>query len=85
MSSPIIEMDVHGLTAQEAVNKIAKIVSSAEKSVYRIRIIHGYNRGTNIKDAVSREFGYGLEPKVLRIEGGQNEGITELILREYFK
>lgn len=38
---------------------------------------------TRIRDGIRREFGYGLEPKVLRIVQGFNQGITELILREY--
>ena len=29
------------------------------------------------------EYRYGREPKVIRVEGGWNEGITELVLREF--
>lgn len=82
--SPIIEIDVHGLTAMEAVNKIDRIVQSVDSSVYRIRIIHGYHGGTKIREAIRREFGFGLEPKIKRIVPGDNEGITDFILKEYY-
>ena len=80
---PIIEIDVHGLTVDQAISKIEDQVKRANASTYRIRVIHGFNRGNNIQQAIYREFGHGLEPKVKRIVGGDNPGITELILREY--
>jgi len=80
---PIIELDVHGCTAGEAVQKIEKQINSAGNGVYRIRVIHGFHGGTKIRDAIFREIGYGLEPKVKRIVSGSNQGITELVLREY--
>lgn len=79
----IIELDVHGMRTEEAVDAIRKKISTAQKNIYRIRIIHGYHGGTRIKTAIREEFGYGREPKVLRIALGQNDGITELVLREY--
>jgi len=81
-TSGIMEVDLHGLRVEEAQRKIEKAIESAPNSVYRIRLIHGHNRGNAIASMIRREFGYGLEPKVLRIENGWNEGITELILRE---
>lgn len=81
--TPIIEVDVHGLFAEQAIQKIEKLIKEANASTYRIRIIHGFNRGNSIQRAIYRELGHGLNPKVLRIAGGDNPGITELILREY--
>lgn len=83
MNRPIIEMDVHGMLAEEAAAKIERTVLSAGSSTYRIRVIHGYNRGNRIEQAIYRELGHGLVPKILRIEKGANPGITELVLREY--
>lgn len=80
---PIIEMDMHGLLVDQAIQRIEDQIRKANASTYRIRIIHGYNRGNNIQRAIYREIGHGLNPKVLRIVGGDNPGITELILREY--
>ena len=83
MTSGIIEIDVHGMNTEEAVNAVAAKVRSAGNSVYRIRVIHGYHGGTRIRSGIREEFSYGREPKVKRIEMGNNQGITELILREY--
>ena len=83
LQQPIIEMDVHGLPADQAIIKIEEQIRKANASTYRIRVIHGYNRGNSIQRAIYREIGHELNPKVLRIVGGDNPGITELVLREY--
>ena len=83
LQQPIIEMDVHGLLAEQAVTKIEEQIKKANASTYRIRVIHGFNRGNSIQRTIYREIGHGLNPKVLRIVGGNNPGITELVLREY--
>ena len=83
LQTPIIEMDVHGMTVDVAVAKIEEAIQKAGAGTYRIKVIHGFNRGNNIQRAIYREIGHGLNPKVLRITGGNNQGITELILREY--
>ena len=77
----IIELDLHGLSSEEARYRIEKTVKEAGSGVYRIRCIHGYHGGTRIKEMIRREFGYGLEPKIKSIQNGDNEGITELVLR----
>lgn len=83
MTGGIIEIDVHGMNTEEAVAAVSRKVQSAGNSVYRIRVIHGYHGGTRIRSGIREEFSYGREPKVKRIEMGSNQGITELILREY--
>ena len=50
------------------------------KGIYRIRIIHGGNHNTVLRDMIAEE--YASHPMVLRIEGGNNSGRTELVLRE---
>lgn len=81
---PLIEMDVHGLTADQAIAQIEARVNKANSSTYRIRIIHGYHRGNSIQRAIYRELGHGLHPKILRVTGGDNPGITDLVLKEYY-
>lgn len=83
MLNGIIEIDVHGKNVEAAIEEIKKYLCNAKSSVYRIRIIHGYHGGTRIRDAIRDEFSYGREPKVKRITMGDNQGITELILREF--
>ena len=84
MGRSIIELDVHGLTADQAISRIESAIASADSGVYRIKVIHGYNRGTSIRQAIYRELDHGLDPKVVRLAPGENQGITEIILREYW-
>lgn len=81
--TPLIDIDVHGLTVDRAIARIEDTIKKANSSTYRIRVIHGFNHSNNIQKGIYREFGHGLNPRVLRIVGGDNPGITELILREY--
>ena len=80
----IEEVDVHGMTVEQAIRTVINRVNIAKGNVYRIRIIHGYHGGTRIKDAIEDEFSYSRVPKVKRIEKGSNPGITELVLREFW-
>jgi hypothetical protein len=81
-SSPIVELDLHGYTADQAQVEIDRALSLAGPGTYKIKCIHGFNHGTAIKNMIYREFGHGLSTKVKRIAPGENQGITELILRE---
>lgn len=65
---PILEVDLHGL--------------KRSAGIYRVRVIHGYRGGTELRDMVWYEF--ANHPLVKRIVPGDNEGITELVLREYY-
>ena len=79
---PFIDIDVHGMTADQAIEKIEALIKKANASTYRIRVVHGFNRGNAIQRAIYREIGHGLNPKVKRIVGGDNPGVTEVVLRE---
>ena len=83
LGSGNIEIDLHGLRAEEAKKKIDEAIRKADPTVYRIKLIHGFHRGHGLKDMIWDEYSYGRNSKVLRIQGGVNEGITELVLREY--
>ena len=82
--SPVIEVNTHGLYVEDALKAVDKAVKSAGKGVYKIKVIHGFNRGTSIRTAIYDEYKYGDNPKVKRVANGDNPGITELILREMF-
>lgn len=77
----IIEIDIHGQTKYQAMTTIDNQLRKAGTGTYRIRIIHGFHGGTELKDMIRSN--YASHAKVLRIEGGFNEGITELILRNF--
>ena len=80
----ITEIDIHGMRPEEAVKTISGIIEKAPEHVYRIRVIHGYHRGNALQKAIYDEFDYfHTSDKVIRLKGGSNPGITEIVLREW--
>lgn len=82
MSAPFIKVDLHGLRQEEAIRVIDRAIASADSSTYQIQLIHGYNRGTSLRNMIYDEYRY--EKKVKRIIPGDNQGITILVLKELF-
>ena len=82
MFTPYLTLDLHGLTQQEAQRAIDRALSSADSSTYQIRLIHGFNRGTNLRAMIYDWYRY--EPKVKRIIPGDNPGITVFVLKELY-
>ncbi|HHW95556.1 MAG TPA: hypothetical protein GX736_06490 [Mogibacterium sp.] len=80
MGNPIITVDLHGLYTDEAIKVIDRTLKNADETTYQIKLVHGYNRGTSIKNMITDEYKY--HPKVKRIQPGDNLGVTILILRE---
>lgn len=81
MYEAILEIDLHGKNRYQAGVAIDAALRRAGAGTYRIRVIHGCNSGTALRDFVREN--YAHHPRVLRIVGGANPGITELVLREY--
>ncbi len=77
----VVELDLHGMTQVQAKAAVDAALRRAGGSVYRLRVIHGYRGGTQLRDMLRRE--YGKHPKVKRLEVGLNPGATDLVLREY--
>ena len=72
------------MRAEEAVKTLSQIIKDAPDTVYRIRVVHGYHRGNALQRAIYDEFEYfHTSDRVLRLEGGSNPGITEIVLREW--
>ena len=82
MQQGLLELDIHGMNKHQAKVFIDSRLRRADTSVYRVRIIHGYRGGTELRDMVRLEYGKG-HPKVLRVSPSLNPGETELVLREY--
>ena len=80
MGSPIMTVDLHGMVREDAAKAIDRALKAADDSTYQIKLIHGYNRGTSLKNMIMEDYRY--HPKVLRVQPGENLGITILILRE---
>ena len=83
LTTGIVEVDIHGMTANEAKKFIDNVLNKVDRSVYRIRVIHGYHGGTSLKSMLTDEYSYERSKKVKKIQGGNNPGITELVLREF--
>lgn len=81
MTSAILEVDLHGCTVCQGEVAIDAALRRAKAGTYRIRVIHGYQSGTALRDMVRRR--YAKHPKVLRLEMGMNPGVTDLVLREF--
>ena len=81
MYQAVIEIDLHGKNVYQSRIAIDAALRRANAACCRIRVIHGYNSGTAIRDLIEDE--YFDHPKVKRIEHQLNRGITELVLRDY--
>ncbi len=82
MTNAVLELDLHGCTVYQAEIAIDAALRRAKAGTYRIRLIHGYQGGTALKNMIRTR--YRSHPKVLRLEMGMNQGQTDLVLREYF-
>jgi len=76
----IWEIDIHGLTKKQAKDVIEMALRRVNNDVYRLRVIHGYHGGTELRDLVRKQI--SKNPKVIRTEIGLNQGETDLVLRE---
>lgn len=81
MEAGVIELDLHGMTKVQALAAVDARLRRADGGVYRLRLIHGYHGGTELREAIRER--YRRHPRVLRIELGLNQGQTDLVLREY--
>ena len=82
MNEPFVKIDLHGMRTGEAEKAVERAVASAGPGTYQIQAIHGYNRGTGLRDMIYDSFRYN--EKVKRIVPGENQGITVLVLRELY-
>jgi len=82
VNTAVIELDVHGMTKYQAKMSIDSQLKKVKANVYRIIVVHGYHSGTELKNMIRKD--YRKHPKVIRVEIGLNQGITELVLRDLF-
>lgn len=82
ITSGIVEVDLHGFTKEQAKVALDAALKKAGSSVYVLRVIHGYQGGTELRDLVRKQ--YKNHAKVKRVEVGLNQGSTDLVLRELF-
>ena len=73
-----VVLDLHGKNAYQARIAVDAALRRADRGVYRLRVIHGHNRGTVLRDLLST---YAAHEKVLQV-AQYNAGTTDLILRD---
>ena len=76
----IVEIDLHGKNQYQSRIAIDAALRRVSPFTLRIRVIHGCNAGTALRDMVRAE--YAHHPKVRRLETRLGNGITDLVLRE---
>lgn len=77
----IIEINLHGKNQYQSKVAIDAALRRAGPATMRLRIIHGFNSGTSLRDMVRSD--YAHHPRVRRIETRLGNGVTDLILREF--
>jgi len=82
MNDPFVKLDLHGMTQEQARREIDRQLAACGSAVYQLQLIHGYHRGTNLRQMIYDWYRY--EPKVKRIQPGDNPGITILVLKELY-
>jgi len=78
MTGGIVEIDLHGKNVYQARLTIDAALRRARSSTYRLRIIHGYQGGTALRDMVRQEY-TGRVARVVILDQGR----TDLVLREF--
>ena len=74
----VIEIDLHWKNEYQAKITIDAALRRAKAGTYRLRIVHGYNSGTVLRDMVRREYA-GRVLRVIPLDQGR----TDLVLREF--
>ena len=74
----VIEIDLHGKNEYQAKITIDAALRRAKADTYCLRIVHGYNSGTVLRDMVRREYA-GRVLRVIPLDQGR----TDLVLREF--
>lgn len=80
MNPGIVQLDIHNMNKYQAKIAIDSALRRTNGATYRLRIIHGFHRGTELREMIASD--YAAHPKVLRIQHSANCGQTDLVLRE---
>jgi hypothetical protein len=82
MNDPFVTIDLHGLMRQDAMRRIDRALRDAGPYTYQLRLVHGFHSGTSLRSMIQDEYRY--HEKILRIQPGDNPGITILVLKELY-
>ena len=74
-----IEIDLHGLMRDDAEYRLRHLLTNAGKDVKEVVVIHGYSRGTALRDLVRQDL---THPRIAAKLPTLNEGNTRLLLKK---
>jgi DNA-nicking Smr family endonuclease len=72
-----LEVDLHGLTAEDAKRRLEHLLSNAGPEVKEMRVIHGYNSGQALRNMVRVRLKH---PRIATKLVTLNPGETRLLL-----
>lgn len=74
----IVTADLHGVYERDARDILAGWLNNAPAGVTELRVIHGYQHGTTLRDMIRQDFSH---PRVKSVLPSLNPGETRLILK----
>ena len=77
--SSTLTADIHGMTVADARTALERLLSSADKRVTEIMVIHGYSGGKALSDMVRKKLSH---PRIARKILSMNQGETLLMIKE---
>ena len=75
----VMEVDIHGLMASDAKARLEHLLSNAGPQVEEVVVIHGYSRGTVLRDMVRNQLKH---PRIQRKLLSLNQGQTRILLKK---
>ena len=75
----LVTADLHGVYERDARDILAGWLNNAPAAVTELRVIHGYQHGTTLRDMIREDFSH---PRVKSVLPSLNPGETRLILRK---
>ena len=74
-----MEVDIHGLMVSDAKARLEHLLSNAGPQVEEVVVIHGYSRGTVLRDMVRNQLKHPrIQSKLLSL----NQGQTRILLKK---
>ena len=71
--------DIHGMYAADAKKALERLISSADKRITEIVVIHGYSGGKALSDMVRKRLSH---PRIVRKILSMNQGETLLMIED---
>ncbi|NLG93096.1 MAG: Smr/MutS family protein [Clostridiales bacterium] len=75
----LLEVNIHGMTAEEAKRGLEQLLNRADAKITEIRVIHGYNSGQALRDMVRLRLKH---PRIAAKLVCLNPGETRILLKE---